>query len=65
MTKGGAPYPWTGFTWYTVNNGVTAIMPPQAIGQQGVLTGMTVTTRSGDLVFITAAVGDEVVQYRG
>jgi hypothetical protein len=44
---------------------IQAVLPPQAIGQWGVLTGMTVTTNADDMVLISLMMQDEIVQYRG
>jgi hypothetical protein len=41
------------------------VTPPQAIGQQGVLTGMTISTNCDDMEINSAMIGAEVVQYRG
>lgn len=43
---------------------VTSVMPPTAIGQIGVLTGMTIETTADDLVVVSVMMQDEVVQYR-
>jgi hypothetical protein len=42
-----------------------AIFPPEAIGQQGVLTGLTAQTSSADMSIVSLALQDEVVGYRG
>jgi hypothetical protein len=41
------------------------VTPPQAIGQQGVLTGMTISTNAADAALIEAKIAAENVQYRG
>jgi hypothetical protein len=66
---GGGPYLWqqTGggsFSW-GVGSGGISVLPPTAIGQVGVLTGMTTTTMCDDLVLISEMMQDEIVQYRG
>lgn len=42
-----------------------AVMPPQAVGQTGVLEGMTVTTTAKDMSLLSAALDTAIVQYRG
>ena len=69
QTTGGAPYLWhtTGgatFLW-GVASGAISVMPPTAIGQVGVLTGMTTLTTCDDMVLISEMIQDEIVQYRG
>ena len=41
------------------------ISPPQAIGQVGQLTGMTIQTNAADMSLASVAIGEEIVQYRG
>jgi hypothetical protein len=42
------------------------VVPPQAVGQAGVLSGMTIQTNAADMALISAMLGGyEVVQYRG
>lgn len=43
---------------------VTSIMPPTAVGQNGVLTGMTVETTADDLVIVSVMMQPEIVGYR-
>ncbi len=53
---------------YTITGPVAvgySVTPPQAIGQQGVFTGMTIRTSSADMQLITVAMDDEPVGYRG
>jgi hypothetical protein len=38
---------------------------PQAIGQQGVFTGMTITTQAADMALVSIKLGAGAVQYRG
>jgi len=40
------------------------VMPPSAIGQQGVLTGFTVQTSAADITLVTLKMLDEIVGYR-
>jgi hypothetical protein len=40
-------------------------VPPQAIGQQGVMTGLTITTQAADMNLISVALQDEIVGFRG
>lgn len=70
INASGATATWTNnasavATWYITGANTLAILPPTAIGQQGVLTGMTVETECADMVLLTAAVLPESVQYRG
>jgi hypothetical protein len=39
--------------------------PPQAVGQQGILTGMTIKTNCNDMALISAMLDDKIVGYRG
>jgi hypothetical protein len=41
------------------------IVPPQAVGQQGVLLGMTVQTNAADVEIVSLAIDDKIVGYRG
>lgn len=41
------------------------ITPPQAVGQQGILTGMTIKTNCADMTLISAQVDTKIVGYRG
>lgn len=41
------------------------VSAPQAIGQQGVQVGMTITTTAADMAFISARIQDQIVQFRG
>jgi hypothetical protein len=47
--------------------GVTGnfVIPPQAIGQTGVFTGLTLQTTAADVEIVSLAIGDEIVGYRG
>jgi hypothetical protein len=41
------------------------VTPPQAVGQQGILTGMTIKTNCADMTLISAMIDDKIVGYRG
>ena len=41
------------------------VIPPQAIGQQGVLMGMTIETMAADVEIVSIAIDDKIVGYRG
>jgi hypothetical protein len=41
------------------------VTPPQAIGQQGVLSGMNIKTNAADMQLVSAMIRAEEVQYRG
>ena len=43
----------------------TWVVGPAAVGQQGVLTGMTIRTSAADISLISAMITDEIVAYRG
>ncbi len=55
------PYTHSGVT---ANPEIISVMQPTAVGQVGVLTGMTVTTTADDLVIISLMIQDEIVGYR-
>ena len=66
----GAAFSWVAassapFTWAATGTNVYAILPPQSVGQQGVLTGMTTTTNADDMILISEMVESEIVGYRG
>jgi hypothetical protein len=46
-------------------NANVTVIAPQAVGQNGVLAGLTIKTNAGDLVLMSAAVMPVDVQYRG
>jgi len=63
---GGAQY--TNTQTYSITGPASTgffVTPPQAIGQQGVLTGMTISTNAADAALIEAKIAAENVQYRG
>jgi hypothetical protein len=41
------------------------VWPPEAVGQTGVLTGLTIKTGAADMSLVSVALADEIVQYRG
>lgn len=41
------------------------VLPPQAIGQTGVFTGLTLQTTAADIEIVSLAIADEIVGYRG
>lgn len=51
-------------TWSTQTTGIR-VFGPQAIGQQGITTGMTLSTQCNDMAIVSAMMVDEVVAYRG
>ena len=51
--------------WYIVGAGTIAVLPPQAVGQQGVLIGETITTQCADMILISTAIQPEIVGFRG
>jgi len=40
-------------------------IPPEAVGQQGVMMGLTITTNAADLSLVSVALQEEIVGYRG
>ncbi len=53
---------------YTITGPVLTgnfVIPPQAVGQTGVFTGMTFYTSAADVEIVSLAVVDEIVGYRG
>ena len=65
----GQPITWTNsllqvITWFSAGNGIV-VFPPQAVGQVGVLTGLTFETNCPDMALISAMLQDEIVGYRG
>lgn len=65
---GATPVQWfdgaSEVTWYNAGSGITVI-PPTAIGQQGVLQGFTVETECADMALISLAMDSKIVGYRG
>ena len=41
------------------------VSAPQAVGQTGVLTGMTISTNCADVALVTAQIQDQIGDYRG
>ena len=41
------------------------VFPPQAVGQQGALTGLTVSTNAADMALVSLTYGPEIQQYNG
>jgi hypothetical protein len=59
---------YTNQNLYTITGPAVAgyfVTPPQAIGQQGVLTGMTITTTAPDMALVIAKIAAENTGYRG
>lgn len=53
---------------YTITGPAVAgyfVTPPQAIGQQGILTGFTITTTAPDMALISSKIAADLVGYRG
>ena len=51
-------------TWLSNGTGYS-VFSPDAIGQEGVLTGFTVTTNAADMAIVSMMIHDEVAGYRG
>lgn len=48
------------------NSGVgVVVFPPDAVGQQGQLTGLTLSTNAADMTLISMSIQNEIVAYRG
>jgi len=63
----GNPITWTNslgdeLLWFAAG-GIT-VMPPQSIGQAGVLQGMTITTRAADMALISMAMDSQIAGTR-
>jgi len=68
-TAAGVPYVWQQqgggpYSWAQVWPDAISVLPPTAVGQVGVLTGMTITTMCDDMVLISEMLQTEIVQYR-
>lgn len=50
--------------WYTVGTGFT-IIPPDAVGQNGALIGLTVQTEAADMAIVSMKLGNINLAYRG
>jgi hypothetical protein len=67
----GQPILWSNnvgqpMVWYAVGaGGGLVVLQPQAIGQQGALTGLTMSTTVADMAIVSMSMRDEIVQYRG
>lgn len=66
----GANFSWQdsggqSFSWVVTGTGMTAVLPPYAVGQNGVLSGTTTTTSCDDMILISETIESEVVGYRG
>ena len=57
----------TASTYTIIGPAVTGnfILPPQAVGQTGVFTGLTLQTNAADVEIVSLAIADEIVGYRG
>lgn len=45
--------------------GDISVFGPTAVAQQGVLTGLTISTTAADMALVSVAVGETIMQYRG
>lgn len=54
-------------TPYTISPTATGYfeIPPEAVGQQGIMTGLTITTSAADMSLVSVALQDQIVGYRG
>jgi hypothetical protein len=65
----GAPFTWQNgssqtFTWAATGNYIFSVLPPTAVGQLGVLLGMTVVTQADDMALVSVMVQPEEIAYR-
>lgn len=58
-TASGAPMVWT-----IAGRGI-AVFPPTAVGQKGVLTGLTITTSAADVALLSMMIGEVIQSYKG
>lgn len=65
----GNPINWTNNTGHTIVWGVgntsIVVIPPQAVAQNGVFIGLTVSTNAADLALWSVAAAPVITQYRG
>ena len=40
-------------------------VPPEAVGQQGIMMGLTITTSAADMSLVSVALQEEIISYRG
>ena len=52
-------------TWLAGGGSAYSVLFPDAVGQQGVLTGFTVTTNAADMAIVSMMIHDEIAGYRG
>lgn len=69
-TAGGQPMNWTTangqpMTWLVSGNLGINLTAPTAVGQQGALAGITLTTHAADLSLVSLTLVDEIWGYRG
>lgn len=66
-TTNGLPVQWTTggqpVTWFASGSGYV-VLEPTAVGQQGVLTGLTITTSASDMAIVSMMLKPEIVQTR-
>lgn len=51
-------------TWSTSGEGIV-VLAPTAVGQNGVLTGLTVQTEAADMAIISMMIQNSIIEYRG
>ena len=69
-TPGGATSTWTTVssaisTWLAGGGGALTVLAPDAVGEQGILTGFTITTSCADMAIVSAMIQDSMAGYRG
>lgn len=69
LTAGGAVSTWVTAalalsTWVTIGTGFSVFVA-NAVAQEGILTGFTVTTNAGDVAIVSMMIHNEIAGYRG
>ncbi len=70
LTLGGQVSTWLTLggqvsTWVAGGGGAYSVFAPDAVSQQGVLTGFTVTTNAADMAIVSMMIQDTIAGYRG
>ncbi len=68
INNNGNVVPWLNNSAQVVQwiNGVGyAVLAPDAVAQQGVLTGFTITTNAADMAIVSMMIQDSMAGYRG
>jgi len=70
LTAGGAVSTWVTAasvisTWLAGGGSAYSIFAPDAVAQEGILTGFTVTTNAADMAIVSMMMQDSIAGYRG